>query len=57
MLKHKVYRWEELLKHCSVPFHCPLLGLIQYLPEVYRLVLDRYHTHADCDPSSIDYWV
>src|SRR5690349_10605317 len=34
-------RWKELLERPSTLYKCPLLGLIQTLPEVHKLVLDR----------------
>ena len=41
----------------SKKYLCPLLGLIQYLPEVHKVTLDRCITTAQCDPQSEDYWI
>uniref|UniRef100_A0A914VC02 Ion transport domain-containing protein n=1 Tax=Plectus sambesii TaxID=2011161 RepID=A0A914VC02_9BILA len=43
-------RWREVLDRQSSLYKCPLIGLIQTLPQVYKMVLDRCRQVAATDP-------
>uniref|UniRef100_A0A914W205 Transient receptor potential cation channel subfamily A member 1 n=3 Tax=Plectus sambesii TaxID=2011161 RepID=A0A914W205_9BILA len=54
MIHHE--RWKEILDRCSHLYICPLIGLIQMLPEVHKLVLDRCLEVANTDPGALEYY-
>uniref|UniRef100_A0A914UXB1 Ion transport domain-containing protein n=1 Tax=Plectus sambesii TaxID=2011161 RepID=A0A914UXB1_9BILA len=53
MIQHD--RWKELLERPSTLYKCALLGLIQTLPEVHKLVLDRCRQISNADIGSPEY--
>ncbi len=55
MMQHD--RWKELLDRASTLYKCPLLGLIQTLPKVHKLVLDRCRQVANVEYGSPNYYV
>lgn len=55
MIQHD--RWKELLERPSALYKCPLLGLIQTLPEVHKLVLDRCKQTSSGDLGCSNYFV
>ena len=54
VIKHS--RWQECLDfHSSANSH-PMLGLIEYMPDVCKAVLDRCHTKAPLSREDMHYW-
>ena len=50
-------RWQECLDFYSPPQPCPMIGLIQQMPKVAKVVLDRCHSKAEnLNKSHPDYW-
>ena len=50
-------RWQECLDFYSPPQPCPMVGLIQQMPKVAKVVLDRCYSKAEnLDKSHRDYW-
>ncbi|KAL5022254.1 hypothetical protein ScPMuIL_001409 [Solemya velum] len=50
-------RWEEAMELCSSKYGCPMVGLVQHLPEVCMAVLDRCQTSSEHEKKSRDYHI
>ncbi|CAD5112443.1 DgyrCDS1665 [Dimorphilus gyrociliatus] len=51
-------RWREALKYCSSQFCWPAVGMIQHLPEVFQIVLDRCRQPSSMDRKHKDFhWI
>ncbi|XP_055331678.1 transient receptor potential cation channel subfamily A member 1-like isoform X2 [Paramacrobiotus metropolitanus] len=55
MVQHE--RWEEIFSKCSAIYTCPVLGLIEHLPEVMAAALDRCVVGAPCHPLAKNYFL
>ena len=49
-------RWQECLDVVAPGKDHPMVSLIQWMPDVARMVLDRSHTKADVPPEVKGYW-
>lgn len=49
-------RWQEILDLVSPHKPHPMIGLIQRLPEVAKMVLDRCHVQSSYDKQDLQFW-
>ena len=51
------FRWHEIMEQESGLFRSHALGMIEMLPEVFRLVMDRSISESNDEKTSQDYYV